>query len=87
MNGSSEIHELAEGMLLAIDVINEMAKQSQTSTASTQPKPSNSNDVLEVSIEQLFREYKENTFAANLRYKDKKVRVSGTIIGINEVLD
>ena len=67
----------------------EKAKQSQTSTASTQPKPqsqpSASESVIEVGINQLLQEHNDNKIAAKRKYNGKKVRLSGFIIDIDEI--
>ncbi|MBR0316732.1 MAG: SEL1-like repeat protein, partial [Synergistaceae bacterium] len=59
----------------------EKAKQSQTSIASTQQ--SNSDNVIEIEIEQAFKECRDNGLVYKRKYSGKKVRVSGKIFEID----
>ena len=57
------------------------AKKSQTSIASTQQ--SNSDNVIEIEIEQAFKECRDNGLVYKRKYSGKKVRVSGKIFEID----
>ena len=85
-HGNENIKKEAQRTLEKIRA--EKAKQSQTSTASTQPKPqsqpSASESVIEIGIEQLLREYRENKIAARRKYDGKRIRLSGFVHDIDE---
>ena len=63
------------------------AKQSQTSAASTQPKPqtqpSASDSVMEIEVKTLLEEYNENKFAVKQKYVGKRIRVIENISSID----
>lgn len=81
--GLSITNILIKDCKITSDITNQNPPEDPTNQTGNNPTAGN-NDVIEIAAEDLFAEYNDNSVAADSKYKNKKLKITGTVNDIGK---